>query len=349
MRPHETVRDFLIAREETLSPFAARSRDAVRDVPEPPPDVRTEFQRDRDRIIHSKAFRRLKHKTHVFVAPAGDHFVTRLTHTLEVAQVARTIARALNLNEDLTEAIALAHDIGHTPFGHAGEDALAELLPDGFRHNEQSVRVVELLERGGRGLNLTRQVRDGILKHSKGRGDIQAEAWGIAETLEGQIVKLADAVAYLNHDIQDAIRAGLLSEADLPRSAREVLGERHSQRINTLVCDIVDASWAATGHGSPDERPLIRMSDAVAAATNELRDFMFERVYWSEERLAEAARARRVVHFLFEYFSRHPEAIVSDYQRPEDSPARRAADYISGMTDLYALRVARELGYPDEL
>lgn len=347
MRPHDLVRESLLAREERLSPFAARSRDAVREAPEPPPDVRTEFQRDRDRILHSKAFRRLKHKTHVFIAPAGDHYVTRLTHTLEVAQVARTIARALNLNEDLTEAIALAHDIGHTPFGHAGEEALAELLPEGFRHNEQSVRVVELLERGGAGLNLTRQVRDGILKHSKGRGDIQAEAWGVADTLEGQIVKLADAVAYLNHDIQDAIRAGLLSEADLPKAARDTLGDRHSVRINTLVCDIVDASWAATG-AEGGERPVIRMSEPVAAATNELRDFMFERVYWSEERLAEAARARRVVRFLFEYFSRHPDAIASDYQRPEDAPARRAADYISGMTDLFALRMARDLGYPDE-
>ncbi len=347
MPPHESVRHRLEQREEALSPFAARSRDAARDHPEPPPDVRTEFQRDRDRIIHSKAFRRLKHKTHVFIAPTGDHYVTRLTHTVEVAQIARTIARALNLNEDLTEAIALAHDIGHTPFGHAGEDALGELLPEGFRHNEQSVRVVEMLENGGEGLNLTRQVRDGMLKHSKGRGDIQAGVWGVAETLEGQIVKLADAVAYLNHDIQDAIRAGLLQETDLPRRARQTLGERHAQRINTLVCDIVDASWPATGLVHCEGQPAIQMSAEIAAVTNELRDFMFDNVYWSEERLADAARARRVVRFLFGYYSRHPEAIVSDYQRPGDSPARRAADYISGMTDHFALEAAKALGYRD--
>jgi len=209
--------------------------------------VRTEFQRDRDRIIHCKSFRRLKHKTQVFIAPPGDHYVTRLTHTLEVAQIARTIARALNLNEDLTEAIALGHDLGHTPFGHAGEEALARLLPRGFRHNEQSLRVVDLLEKDGEGLNLTWEVREGILKHSKVREDILAEGWGTASTLEGQICKVADSVAYINHDIGDAIRAGLTTEDDLPREAVAILGVRHSQRINTLVCDIIDSSWAATG------------------------------------------------------------------------------------------------------
>jgi dGTPase len=309
--------------------------------------LRTEFQRDRDRILHSKSFRRLKHKTQVFVAPAGDHFVTRLTHTLEVSQVARTIARALNLNEDLTEAIGLGHDLGHTPFGHAGEAALAEMLPEGFRHNEQSLRVVESLERAGTGLNLTWEVREGILKHSKVRGDIFAEGWGTATTLEGQIVKIADSVEYLNHDIADAIRAGLLSERDLPKRTRDVLGASHSERINTLVTDIVEVSWPASGETglSDGGTPLIAMSEEAAGATNELRDYMFENVYEWEGQLVEAERARHVVTYLFEHFTAHPESITSDFTRPDDALARRAADYIAGMTDHYALRVAEELGF----
>ncbi len=343
----ESVRRRLEERERLLSPFAAKSFESRgRDHPETPSPVRTEFQRDRDRIIHSKAFRRLKHKTQVFIAPMGDHFVTRLTHTLETAQVARTIARALNLNEDLAEAMSLGHDLGHTPFGHAGEEAMAELLPEGFRHNEQSLRVVEKLEKAGEGLNLTWEVREGILKHSKAREDILAEGWGTASTLEGQIVKLADSIAYLNHDIADAIRAGLLREEELPRRAKEVLGDQHAPRINTLVLDIVGASWAATGEGAgaDAERPRIVMSAAVSAATNELRDFMFAHVYEWEGQRAEAARARRVVEFLFQYYLSHPDAITSDFTRPDDSLARRAADYIAGMTDLFALRTAETLG-----
>ena len=342
-----SVRRRLEERERQLSPFAARSFESRgRDRPEEPSPARTEFQRDRDRIIHCKAFRRLKHKTQVFIAPAGDHYVTRLTHTLETAQIARTIARALDLNEDLTEAIGLGHDLGHTPFGHAGEHALAELLPEGFRHNEQSLRVVEKLELGGQGLNLTWEVREGMLKHSKAREDILAEGWGTASTLEGQIVKLADSVAYLNHDIADAIRAGLLGEDDLPRRSRDVLGTSHSQRINTLVLDIVETSWAATGEdGSTSaEPPRIAMSEEAAAATNELRDFMFANVYEWEGQQAEAARARRVVHFLFEHFLAHPDALTSDFTRPEDPLVRRIADYIAGMTDLFALRTAESLG-----
>lgn len=344
-----TVRRRLEQREQLLSPFAANSfQSQGREHPEEPSPVRTEFQRDRDRIIHSKAFRRLKHKTQVFVAPSGDHFVTRLTHTLETAQIARTAARALNLNEDLTEAIGLGHDLGHTPFGHAGESALAKLLPEGFRHNEQSLRVVEKLERGGQGLNLTWEVREGILKHSKARDDILAEGWGTASTLEGQIVKLADSIAYLNHDIADAIRAGLLREDELPQRTREVLGEHHSERINTLVLDIVETSWAATGEDvstASEERPTIGMSKEVAAATNELRDFMFTNVYEWEGQRAEAARAGRVVYFLFEYYLAHPEAITSDFTRPQDPLVRRAADYIAGMTDLFALKTAESLGF----
>ena len=342
----ESVRQRLEAREQLLSPFAAKSCESRREHPEEPSPARTEFQRDRDRIIHSKAFRRLKHKTQVFVAPTGDHFVTRLTHTLETAQVARTIARALNLNEDLTEAAALGHDLGHTPFGHAGEEALAELLPEGFRHNEQSLRVVEKLEKGGQGLNLTWEVREGILKHSKARDDILAEGWGTASTLEGQIVKLADSIAYLNHDIADAIRAGLLREEELPQGTREVLGTEHAQRINTLVLDIVETSWAATGEDArpSQEPPRIGMSDAVAAATNELRDFMFAHVYEWEGQQAEAARARRVLRFLFEYYLVHSEEITSDFTRPDDPLVRRIADYIAGMTDRFALRTAESLG-----
>ena len=345
--PIDSIRDRLEERERLLSPFAAKSVESRgRERPEEPSLARTAFQRDRDRIIHCKSFRRLKHKTQVFIAPTGDHFVTRLTHTLETAQIARTIARALNLNEDLTEAMALGHDLGHTPFGHAGEDALAELLPEGFRHNEQSLRVVEKLERGGEGLNLTWEVREGILKHSKVKGDIMAEGWGTASTLEGQIVKLADSVAYLNHDIQDAIRAGLLSEEDLPAISQEVLGTTHSQRISTLVLDIVDASWAATGEAeqTPSEAPRISMSAGTEEATNELRDFMFANVYEWEGQLAEAARARRVIQFLFEHYMANPGAITSDFTRPEDPLVRRTADYIAGMTDLFALRTAQELG-----
>jgi len=240
---------------QLLSPFAAKSRFSKgRLRAEPPSPVRTEFQRDRDRVIHCKAFRRLKHKTQVFLAPLGDHYMTRLTHVLQVTQVARTIARALRLNEDLTEAIGLAHDLGHPPFGHAGEEALAELYPEGFRHNLQSLRVVDKLENDGRGLNLTMEVREAIPKHSKERGDVLAEAWGTAETLEGQVVKLADSIAYVSHDIEDAIRAGIITPNDLPAEAVGVLGRTHGERINTMVCAVIEYSWAATGEGlTPEE------------------------------------------------------------------------------------------------
>jgi len=345
--PIESIRRRIEDHEQLLSPFASKSAESRgRERHEEPDRVRTAFQRDRDRILHSKAFRRLKHKTQVFVAPTGDHFVTRLTHTLETAQIARTIARALNLNEDLTEAMSLGHDLGHTPFGHAGEDALAELLPEGFRHNEQSLRVVEKLERGGHGLNLTWEVREGILKHSKVKGDIMAEGWGTASTLEGQILKLADSVAYLNHDIADAIRAGLLNEDDLPAISKEVLGTDHSQRISSLVVDIVEASWDATGENGEGVSPRITMSPGAKEATNELRDFMFANVYEWEGQLAEAERARRVINLLFEHYMKDPDTITSDFTRPDDPAVRRVADYIAGMTDLFALRKAEELGLP---
>jgi len=367
------VRLRLEERERALSPYAAKSFDSRgRETPEEPSLVRTEFQRDRDRILHCKAFRRLKHKTQVFIAPVGDHFVTRLTHTLEVAQIARTIARGLNLNEDLAEASAMAHDIGHPPFGHAGEQALADVVPEGFRHAEHSLRVVERLER----LNLTWEVRDGIVNSSKVREDIMAEAWGTPSTLEGQIVKLSDAIAYINHDIADAIRAGLITEAELPRTVRETLGDRHSQRIDTLVSDIVATSWSATGElnqtistssntsptlgaekdatsnqtpylsGSAQsnaDRPGIRMSEPVHAAANALREFMFQRVYLLEERQEEAERAKHIVRQLYNHFAAHPEEIRSEFVIETDPPWRRAADYVAGMTDRYALDTAARL------
>jgi dGTPase len=329
-------------RESTLSPYAARSfHSRGREIPEEPSAVRTEFQRDRDRILHCKAFRRLKHKTQVFIAPVGDHFVTRLTHTLEVAQVARTIARALNLNEDLAEAAALAHDIGHPPFGHAGEQALAGLLPDGFRHAEQSLRVVEKLER----LNLTWETRDAIVNSSKVREDIFAEGWGTPATLEGQIVKVSDAVAYLNHDIADALRAGVIIEDELPMEVSAVLGKQHSERVDTLVCDIIETSWAATGEASRLPRHDIRigMSETVLAAANTLREFMFERVYLWEGRREESEQAKRVVSLLYEHFMLNPDEMQTEFGVASDPLWRRVADYVSGMTDRFALDCASQL------
>jgi dGTPase len=333
-------RAVLETREATLSPFAAReSTSAGRERDEPRDPIRLAFQVDRDRIIHTRAFRRLKHKTQVFVHPDSDHVVTRMTHTIEVQQIARTIARTLNLNEDLAEAIALGHDLGHTPFGHAGEETLARLLPEGFRHNEQSLRIVEVLERGGRGLNLTAETREGILKHSKVRESVAAEAWGISSTLEGQVVKLADSIAYLNHDIEDAIRAELIAERQLPALAREVLGEQHSQRIATLVSDCVLTSAATFD----DSEPRILLSTDVLAATDALREFMFERVYLHESTLADAQRGQRIVEALFEYYETHPDSIPG-WSLPDDPPWRRAADYVSGMTDGYATTRASDLG-----
>jgi dGTPase len=341
------VRRRLEANEERLSPYAARSAfSRGRKVFEEPSPLRTAYQRDRDRILHTKAFRRLKHKTQVFIAPTQDHYVTRMTHTLEVAQVARTITRALNLNEDLAEAAALGHDIGHGPFGHAGEEALAECLPEGFRHNYQSVRVLDKLEHNGEGLNLTFEVLDAVEKSSKAREDIFAEGWGVPSTLEGQVVKTADAIAYVNHDIIDAIRAGLITEDDLPGAAKRDLGGSHSERLNTLICDAVEASWAATGAPS-DSPPVIMFSPRIHAAANELREFMFQRVYLFDQTRSDADRGKRVVIFLFHHFVRHPEGISPAYSLPSDRVEQQAADYVSGMTDRFAIRVARELGCAD--
>lgn len=339
-----SVRHALEARESSLGSCAAReqaSRGRIR--PEAPQSLRLAYQIDRDRIIHTRAFRRLKHKTQVFVTPDSDHVVTRMTHTIEVQQVARTIARALNLNEDLTEAIAMGHDLGHTPFGHAGEEELARLLPDGFRHNEQSLRIVEHLEHDGQGLNLMFETRDGILRHSKGRASVTSEeGWGLPATLEGEIVKLSDSIAYLNHDIQDAIRAGLIEDTDLPPAARQVLGEDHAARIDTLVTDCVSASFPTF----ESERPTIVLGPAVLEATDELREFMFRRVYHHERTLEGAERGQAVVSALFGYYEAHP-AEIAGWSLPDDPAWRRAADYVSGMTDHYALKRARELGLID--
>ena len=338
------IRQMSEERELSLSPHAVKSSlSRGRQRHEEPCPVRTAFQRDRDRIIHSKSFRRLKHKTQVFIAPLGDHYVTRLTHTLEVSQIARTISRALNLNEDLTEAIALGHDLGHTPFGHVGEDMLDELYRQGFRHNEQSLRVVELLEKDGHGLNLTWEVRDGIVNHSKSGVAVLGQDWGEMNTLEGEVVKISDTIGWINHDIGDAIRAGILTEGDLPLEIVEVLGLSHSQRINTMVCDIIENSWDVRTCDIIRERPAIKMSSPVLTATNTLRDFLFKRVYNPRSLQAEAENAREVLRFLYRYFNEHEDKLPAEYRLYSDATERRVVDYIAGMTDHYALRLAEEL------
>ena len=340
------VRERLERLEEALSPHASRSNASRgRELPEPPSPLRTEYQRDRDRIIHTKAFRRLKHKSQVFIAPVGDHYVTRLTHTLEVAQIARTIARALNLNEDLVEAMALGHDLGHTPFGHVGEDTLDQLSGTGFTHSAQSLRIVELLEKDGQGLNLTWEVRQGIVCHSKPRGDFLAAGTDEPLTLEGQILRLADSVAYLNHDIADASRAGILKAADLPDEVNRSLGTTQSQRINTLVTDTVYASWAASGEeeGEQESLPVITMSSEVREAMITLREFMFERVYLPLGLTTEAEAARDIVQAIYYYFSRNPEEVPPPYFGHGQTPEQAAVDFLAGMTDHYAIRLGEEL------
>ena len=314
-----------------LSPFAALSeKTRGREKPIPPCDIRTDHQRDRDRVIHCKSFRRLKFKTQVFLSPEGDHYRTRLTHTLEVSQVARTLARALRLNEDLTEAIALGHDLGHTPFGHIGERTLNELLEGGFRHNEQSLRVVDQLENGGAGLNLTREVRDGILHHSGA---------GFPATLEGECVRRADRIAYLNHDLDDALRAGVLKDFELPADCLRVLGATHGQRIDTMIRDIVAVS---------ENQPHLSMSPQVEEAMNGLREFMFEKVYRDGWRDMEERRCDYVLRALFDYFCAHPGEMPEEYilLTYRDGLERGVADYLSGMTDRYAIRAFREIFVP---
>jgi dGTPase len=340
-----TVRERLEQREiELLSPYAAKAAySRGRRLPEPESPVRTCFQRDRDRIVHSKAFRRLKDKTQVFIAPPGDHYITRLTHVLQVSQVARTIARALNLNEDLTEAIAMGHDLGHTPFGHAGEEVLNELHPGGFRHAEQSLRVVDVLEEN-RGLNLTWEVRNGIISHSKPREGITAHYRGLpsrAGTLEGEVVRYADVIAYLNHDIDDAERAGIIREEDIPLEVRQELGTGRRERINTMVLDVVESSWGV---------PEIRMSPRVLELTNKLRDFMFERVYLGSDAKREEQRARRLIETLYTYFVKHPDQLPEDFYRARreagDDVSRIVCDYIAGLTERYAIEIFNRIYVP---
>lgn len=310
--------------------FSDESRGRLRPEEEKAGDVRTCYQRDTDRIVHSKAFRRLMHKTQVFLSPEGDHYRTRMTHTLEVTRIARTIAKALDLNEDLAEAIAMGHDLGHTPFGHAGEVALTEVTGKPFCHNEQSLRVVDILENDGEGLNLTYEVRMGILYHT---GET------VPNTMEGQIIRRADRIAYVNHDIDDAIRAGVLCREDIPKSVTRVLGNTHSQRINTLVCDAINTSREA---GS------FTLSPAVDKALADLRAFMFERVYRNPVAKGEESKARDMLKRLYEYYYNHPEAIPENFQ-PQmsfEGMERTVCDYIAGMTDNYAVAKYTELFIP---
>lgn len=328
----------------TLHPRAclsARSRGRLR--PEREGELRTCFQRDRDRIIHSKSFRRLKHKTQVFLAPKGDHYRTRLTHVLEVSQIARTIARALRLNEDLTEAIALGHDLGHTPFGHAGEAVLEEIHPGGFKHYEQSLRVVDFLENQGRGLNLTHEVRDGILRHSKGKGPITpASRAERAETLEGQIIRFSDVIAYVNHDLDDAMRAGVIRKADIPKGLLKALGETHSRRIDTMVKDLIYTSLE-TGLKE------LAMSSGISEGVYRLRDFLYERVYEGETTKHEFRKARKVLLDLYEYYLGHMDEVFRDIPaEKKPNKQRMVCDFIAGMTDRYALMTYERLFLPEQ-
>lgn len=313
-----------------LAAFSDESRGRIR--PEEPreEDVRTVYQRDTDRIVHCKAFRRLMHKTQVFLQPEGDHYRTRMTHTIEVARIARTICRALGLNEDLAEAGAMGHDLGHTPFGHAGEAALSAMMKEPFRHNEQSLRVVDVLENGGEGLNLTYEVRMAILGHTGER---------IPETLEGQVVRRSDQIAYVNHDIDDAIRGGILTNEDIPRDIARVLGHSHRERIDTLVCDMIRVSR---------EEGRILLSPKVNSALRDLRSFMFVRVYRNPVAKGEESKAKDMLRRLYEYYYAHPEAIPQDFQ-PQlslDGMERTVCDYIAGMTDNYAVHKYTEIFVP---
>jgi len=328
-----TIREQAEQREyEFLSRYAAHSAQSLgRDKEEAQDDIRTVYQRDRDRIIHSKSFRRLKHKTQVFIAPIGDHYRTRLTHTLEVSQLSRTVSRALRLNDDLTEAIALGHDLGHTPFGHAGERALNEVCPFGFRHYEQSIRVVEKLERDGRGLNLTKEVRDGILNHQ----------WGLhPSTLEGQIVRFCDKIAYINHDIDDAERAGIMTEEDIPDRFRKSLGESTKERLDTLINDIIYQSIDS------DE---IRMSPDIQKEMEDLRHFMYENLYTDSIAKIEEKKVPVLLKILYQYYEQHIDEMPDEYVqliRNGEAEPRVVCDYISGMTDPYAVQKFEELFIP---
>jgi len=320
--------------------FSDRSQGRAR--PERPCSVRPAFQHDRDRILHSKSFRRLLHKTQVFLAPSGDHYRTRLTHTLEVAQIARTMARALRLNETLTEAIALGHDLGHTPFGHAGEAVLRRLMPGGFHHVQQSVRVVEKLENNGRGLNLTGEVVDGIARHSKGRGSITRGKANLPSTLEGQLVRIADIIAYVNHDTDDALRGGVLKLSDIPRPLVRALGRTHSERIGRAVRDVLE-------HTDLDREPVIHLSEEMEEALQGMRDFLWDNVYDNPTVHDEFIKCQRLLEELFHLFVSRPELFASLSGQPpehEEPIERRVCDFLAGMTDRYAIGLFRSLFVP---
>ncbi len=334
MNRERSIREMAEEREyEVLSPYAAHAGDSKgRDREEPQCDIRTVYQRDRDRILHSKSFRRLAHKTQVFIAPMGDHYRTRLTHTLEVSQLSRTIAKALRLNDDLCDAIALGHDLGHTPFGHTGERVLNEICPLGFAHFRQSIRVVEVLEKNGEGLNLTWEVRDGILNHRTS---------GHPSTLEGQIVRFCDKIAYINHDIDDAERAGILSEEDIPKSYREILGGSTRDRLNTLIYDVIYSSL---------DKADIRMSPSIETAMMELRKFMFDHVYLNSVAKTEEGKVSRMITMLYQYYEKHVDEMPQEYidliEKKGQPEPRVVCDYISGMTDQYSISKFRELFVP---
>lgn len=338
------IRQIIEAAEtNTLCEYACFSQSSKgRQVAEEECRVRTVFQVDRDRILHSKSFRRLKYKTQVFLSPEGDHYRTRLTHTLEVSQVARTMARALRLNEDLTEAIALGHDLGHTPFGHAGERVLSELLPQGFHHVNQSLRVVDQLEKNGAGLNLTWEARDGILHHSKGQGAIQGRDKDILpQTLEGQLVRLSDVIAYVNHDLDDAIRGGLIGSDDVPQALRNALGDSNSQRLNTMVTDLIETTLR-------EGYSVVHLSDEIAGYVLELRDWLYHNVYRAQSVEDEFSKASRVLKELFAYFMEHPEEMTAYGSREAEdaSTEEKVTDFLAGMTDRFAMNLYETIFLP---
>jgi dGTPase len=339
-----TIRERIEENERNiLHPRACLSfTSSGRRVHEAPGELRTCFQHDRDRIIHCKSFRRLKHKTQVFLAPRGDHYRTRLTHVLEVAQISRTVARALGLNEDLTEAVALGHDLGHTPFGHAGESLLREVNPGGFDHYKQSLRIVDLLEKNGRGLNLTYEVRNGIIKHSKGKGVIMPDSDGEkADTLEGQVVRVCDIIAYVNHDLDDALRAGVIGEGDIPRDIVRVLGDTHSKRIDTMVRDLVHGTVACG-------LERLVMSGEALQTVYKLRDFLFERVYESDIIRTEFTKAKNILRSIYAYYLENINLLEGVVPAGENAdPHRAVCDFVAGMTDRFALMTYEKLFLPE--
>ena len=352
-REPNQVRERLEEEEyERLSPLAAKAREATRPVPEEESPLRTAFMRDRDRVIHSKSFRRLKHKTQVFIGPIGDHYRTRLTHTLETSQIARTMARALRMNEDVTEAIALAHDLGHTPFGHAGEDALRQIYDPAFKHNHQSLRIVDYLARDGAGLNLTNEVREALVTSTPTASGLLSEGLGYS-SIESKLVKLADTIAYINHDTDDAIRARIIRAEEIPYEVVEMLGETNSNRINTLVTDIVTQNYALA---QPDvevaaqdrKTAELRISPNIEAAADTLKAFLFERVYVGSQAKTEESKIHHLIKSLFDYFCQHIEELPQEQRdNPRNEPAERlVADYISGMTDRFAVSTFERLFVP---